>query len=82
MEAVDMTIIVTEYRREDGLTMQRLAGTKDLWVIRCISGPAWFWDEASAQWVISTSEDFDLKHYARPIDQAMATFETVAPVRL
>jgi hypothetical protein len=47
----EMKVQITQYEREDGVTMFR-CHDRDGWIIRSILGPAWFWDPNLNVWVV------------------------------
>ena len=47
-----MSIFITEYSRADGVKMTRPLAT-NRWLIIGQYGPAWYWDKANQEWVIS-----------------------------
>ena len=50
-----MNIIVTQYKREDGVTLTRCHNTRNKWMLRSIFGQAWFWDPIVNEWIINPS---------------------------
>lgn len=50
-----MIIEISAFRRDDGIKLLKTDGEK--WILRCIYGPAWFWDTVENDWVIHTSDD-------------------------
>jgi hypothetical protein len=48
-----LIIEATEYTRQDGLKMIKLASSGK-WVVRKISGPAWFYSDQNSEWIIIT----------------------------
>jgi hypothetical protein len=48
-----LKIEATEYTRQDGLKMIKLPTGR--WVVRKISGPAWFYSDSKSEWVITTT---------------------------
>lgn len=59
----------TQYTRPDGLTLLRV-GRSDLWVLRKIEGPSWFFHPETREWVIGTTVGLGkepMTTFARPL---------------
>jgi len=46
-----MKISVTEYTREDGVTLFKRQHSNN-WTLRSICGPSWFWDKKKEDWIL------------------------------
>ncbi len=74
-----MDIIVTEYSREDGVSVHRIA--EDQWLVRCRYGRVWFWDVAKNDWELHYDPYIPLQSFAMPLNKAMELLAVVKPKR-
>lgn len=66
---------VTEYTRDDGIVMFRRT---EGWSLRCIKGPAWFWNFETNEWVIAHTIKPESEHrFTRDHDTAREALDVV-----
>ncbi len=73
-------IFPTMFGRKDGkITAIKLSSG---WVLRCIRGPAWFWNHTTNTWDISCISGFrsDEHKYVMTQDEALSILKTLIPV--
>lgn len=68
-----LKVEATEYSREDGMTAIRLS--PDKWVVRKVSGPAWFYSDPQSKWIITTLPNLD--DVGMSFDRAMELLNTL-----
>lgn len=69
-----LKVEATEYTRQDKMTAIRLPSGK--WVVRKISGPAWFYSDPQSKWIITTTLP-NLDDVGMPFDRAMELLNTL-----
>lgn len=72
----------TSYGRTDGkVTAVKVHDGE--WVLRCVRGPAWFWNFDTREWTICTTLDMNsksfTKHYIRTEQEVLALLPTLEP---
>jgi hypothetical protein len=70
----EQRIRATEYTRDDGTTLHQLPSGN--WVLRCILGPAWFWNPDTRRWDPASGIK-SLDEYELPFEQAYPLLGTV-----